>query len=68
MSVDVLLAEYPGDRAWERLAATFQGAQCESLGIEDATLARTLSAEMGGAAREWLQQPLPALDGHSPAC
>ncbi|WP_375269838.1 antitoxin Xre/MbcA/ParS toxin-binding domain-containing protein [Phenylobacterium sp.] len=22
---------------------------------------------MGGAAREWLQRPLPALDDHSPA-
>jgi hypothetical protein len=69
MTIEVLVAEYPGDRAWLRFAATFapsHGSQGTLPGVEP-TLAKVLLAELGAQAASWVAQPLRALEGRSPA-
>lgn len=68
MSIDTLVAEYPGDRAWGRFVATFPeplaGAD-EAIG--DQSLARVLVAELGDQAARWMAQPVRILEDRSPA-
>ena len=67
MSLDVLIAEYPGDRAWERFVGVVaDGSQDGALRLTDQGIARVLAAYMGAKARIWLDQPVPTLDGRTP--
>lgn len=68
MSIEVLVAEYPGDRAWSRFVAEFpEVAAVVNLPLDDALLRKVLTAEMGSKARDWLRQPVSALGGRTPA-
>jgi hypothetical protein len=67
--LDVLLAEYPGDKAWRRLVDVVVPANAaeHDLGIDDHELAAVLNAELGAQAAPWLEQNIPALGGQSAA-
>lgn len=72
--LDVLLAEYPGDDAWAAFAAIFRpdlgGTErhaLRALSPHDGDISETVAGIFGQeATAEWLEQPIPALDGQSP--
>jgi hypothetical protein len=67
MSLDVLVAEYPGDHAWERFAGAFPSLdRAAVLDLPDKAMARVLVAKLGSRAPQWLAQPIRVLDGRTP--
>ncbi len=70
-----LRREYPGDEAWAGFVAAFKGAstghrraQASALIPADADMGETLVAIMGhGRALDWVDRPIDALGGRSPA-
>lgn len=66
MSLDVLIAEYPGDGAWHRFAGTVPKHDDDGLGVGDPTIERVLIGEMGSFAAAWLSHPIAALEGRTP--
>ncbi len=66
MSIDILIAEYPGDGAWKRFVCKFPNQPQPDLGIGDPTIERVLIADLGSFAKAWFQSPIGALEGRTP--
>lgn len=68
MSIDTLVAEYPGERAWARFVASFPPPlEGTGDGYGDPELTRVLVGELGDQAAQWMAKPVRVLEGRSPA-
>lgn len=71
-SLEVLIGEFPGDKAWSDFVAVFKRSWenvkdkevfVQEIGSED--IAVVLHAVLGSDAISWMQQPISALSGQS---
>ena len=72
--IEILNQEYPGDVAWGRFASVIQSSPRQAsapslprlLGCAEET-ANVIRALFGDHALTWLNSPIPALEGETPA-
>ena len=68
MSIDILIAEYPGDLAWQRFVDVFPHQPGRPrLGLQDEGIERVLAGDMGENGSRWLEYPVPALEHRTPS-
>ena len=64
----ILLDEYPGDAAWKAFSDCFRpGGHLIKLLEADVSVSHVVVSGFGSDAEDWLQRPLAALGGKSPA-